>query len=186
MSQKSDLDRKLQEQLLLAPRVDGDRLMLADAVLAAALDGSRPLGAGERAALSASPLTLRRLRQLVIERRGGAIAARWAGSAGMLRAAAGGAALDTLTTDDGFWTLHFLPDGEAWIVILKLDAGAPFAAALLRDRAPLHVLDGVGATVMQGALDADGECERAWPFALAPGPHFQHFAAGFAVRPLAP
>ncbi|MFS2082984.1 hypothetical protein ACCD01_31145, partial [Telluria sp. Tellsp99] len=52
--------RRLQEALLLARRKDGDRLMLDDATLAAALDGSRPLTSGERAALRASPLTARR------------------------------------------------------------------------------------------------------------------------------
>ena len=57
----SDLERKLREQLLLRRRVEGDRLMLADAVLTAALDGSRPLTANERAALAQSPLTMRRL-----------------------------------------------------------------------------------------------------------------------------
>ena len=39
------LDDKLRERLLLGRRVEGDRLMLPDAVLCAALDGSRPLTA---------------------------------------------------------------------------------------------------------------------------------------------
>ena len=47
---------------MLPLRVEGDGLMLADAVLLQALDGSRPLTHGERAALQASPLTLRQRR----------------------------------------------------------------------------------------------------------------------------
>ena len=41
----TELDRKLQAQLVAGRRVEGDRLMLDDAVLLAALDGSRPLTA---------------------------------------------------------------------------------------------------------------------------------------------
>ena len=58
--------RRLQEARLVQARTAGDRLMLDDATLAAALDGSRPLTAGERAALQASPLTVRRLRHLAL------------------------------------------------------------------------------------------------------------------------
>jgi hypothetical protein len=88
LDKMSESDRKLQEQLLLSRRVEGDHLALADAVLLAALDGSRVLTAAERAALAASPLTARRLRQLALERRS-ANADQWRGSHGMLRAAAG-------------------------------------------------------------------------------------------------
>jgi hypothetical protein len=34
---------------------------------------------------------------------------------------------------------------------------------LLREQPLLRVIDGGGAIVLQGRLDADGECERAWP-----------------------
>ena len=61
--------RRLEEAALLARRVEGDRLVLGDAVLVAALDGSRPFTGGERAALQASPLTRRRLRHLALARR---------------------------------------------------------------------------------------------------------------------
>ncbi|MFL6675295.1 MAG: hypothetical protein ACJ8LG_18630 [Massilia sp.] len=180
------LDRKLQERLLLARRSEGDRLVLADEVLGAALDGSRPLTVNERAALEASPLTVRRLRQLSIERRSAANDCAWNGSAGMLRAADNGAALAELATDDGCWTLHFVGrDGDSR-VILQLAAGAPFAARLLREQAMLRVVDGGGAVVLQGRLDADGECEAAWPFASAPAAHFQRAGAAFAVEPLRP
>ena len=174
----SGLERKLREQLLLARRVEGDRLMLADAVLGAALDGSRPLTANERAALAQSPLTMRRLRQLTLDR------AAWSGSAGMLRAAASDTPLAELVTDDNYWALHFLPQDGAWQVILKLAADAPFAPQLMREQPMLRVIDGGGAIILQGRLDADGECENAWPFETAPAPHFQQFGAAFAVEPV--
>ncbi|MES2076404.1 MAG: hypothetical protein V4462_12385, partial [Pseudomonadota bacterium] len=114
--------------------------------------------------------------------------ASWQRSGGMLRAAAGVAALEHMSTDDQYWTLHFLPNGagQGWQVILKLAAEAPFAPQLLREQPLLRVLDGAGAIVLQGVLDADGECERAWPFAAAPAPHFHQHGAGFVVEPAAP
>jgi hypothetical protein len=175
----TELDRKLQAQLLAGRRVDGDRLVLDDAVLLGALDGSRPLTAGERAALQASPLTTRRLRTLADARRAQAAPRRWQGSSGMLRAADSGMALDTLVTDDGAWRLHVV-DGR---VILQLDPQSPLAATLLRDGQMLRVRDGAGNTVLEGRLDSDGECEAAWPFAEAPAPHFQRHGARFTVEP---
>jgi hypothetical protein len=189
LNPKSAIERKLQEQLLLSRHVKDDRLMLDDAVLGAALDGSRPLTIGERQALASSPLTLRRFRHLALERRklaGAANDAIWSGSEGMLRAAASSEALAKLATDDGFWTLHFLQQEGAWVVILKLAAAAPFAGRLVREHVLLRVTDGGGAIVLQDRLDADGECECAWPFEFAPAPHFQRFGAGFAVLPVRP
>lgn len=191
-------DRKLQERLLLAREVPGDRLVLEDSVLLAALEGGRALDAAQLAALQASPLTLKRFRHLALERRrASAMAAppgtqrptqpaaqHWRGSAGMLRAASTAAELDGLVTDDGCWTLHFLPEGEGWQVILKLEAAAAFAPRLMRDMPLLRVLDGAGGVVLQGRLDADGECERAWPFAGSPLEHFQQRGAGFSVEPV--
>lgn len=179
------LERKLRERLLLARAAPGDRLMLADATLLAALDGSRALTANERQALAQSPLTLRRLRALSNRRRAATAAndACWSGSRGMLRAASGGAILDELVTDDACWSLHFLPEGGAWQVILKLAAEAPFAQRLMRERPLLRVLDGGGAVILQGRLDADGEYECGWPFAQAPEPHFQRVGAAFIVEP---
>jgi len=192
-SAQDDLDARLRERVLLSRPAPGDRLMLADATLLAALDGTRPLTPNERQALSASPLTLRRFRQLSLERQSAAQPAAndpvWTGSSGMLRAASTASAaneLEALVTDDGHWTLHFLPQDGGWQVILSLSADAPFAARLLREQPQLRVIDGGGAIVLQGRLDADGECERAWPFATAPASHFQLYGAGFAVEPVAP
>jgi hypothetical protein len=175
-------DRKLQARLLLAGRPEGDYLMLADAVMDAALDGSRALTEGERSALRTSPLTLRRFQALAAARRK-AVDLAWRGSYGMLRAAAGGEALRALETDDGFWTLHFLEQAGQWRVILALDPGAPFAASLLHARPLLQVLDGQGAVIVQANLDSDGECEGDWPFGAAPEPHFQQAGASFSVQP---
>ena len=183
------LDARLRERALLARPVPDDRLMLADTTLLAALDGSRVLTPNERQALAASPLTLRRFRQLSLERRAAlspaANDARWTGSTGMLRAASDTVALEALVTDDNYWTLHFLPRDGGWQVILSLSAQAPFAARLLSEQPQLRVIDGGGAIVLQGRLDADGECERAWPFDTAPAAHFQMYGAGFAVEPVA-
>ena len=188
------LDARLQERALLGRSVPGDRLMLADATLLAALDGTRALTPNERQALSASPLTLRRFRQLSLARHAAARSAPaaandpvWTGSTGMLRAAStASTALESLVTDDGYWTLHFLPQDGGWQVILSLSADAPFARRLLNEQPLLRVIDGGGAIVLQGRLDADGECERTWPFATAPAAHFQLYGAGFAVEPVAP
>jgi hypothetical protein len=172
---------KVREHLMLARRVEGDRLMLTDACMRDALEGIRPLNRGERMALEQSPLTLRRFRHLALERRA---AEAWLGSAGMLRAAASGDPLTGLSTDDGCWTLHFVEDGARWQVILALAADAPFAARLMRNPPLLRVRDGAGAIVLQGHLDADGECEGAWPFSSDPAPHFQRHGGGFAIEPV--
>lgn len=187
------LDLKLAEALLLSRAVPNDRLVLADATLLAAIDGSRALTANERQALQASPLTLRRFRDLVLQRRAAsetasevpaaANDATWSGSHGMLRAAASSATLDELETDDRCWTLHFLPDGGKWQVVLKLAGAAPFAPQLMREQPLISVVDGGGAIILQGRLDADGECERSWPFERAPAPHFHSCGAGFSVVP---
>lgn len=190
-SVQDDLDARLRERLLLSRAAPGDRLLLADGTLLAALDGTRPLTPGERQALSMSPLTLRRFRQLSLARHAAArpVAANdpvWVGSSGMLRAASTADALEALVTDDGCWTLDFLPQDGGWQVILGLSAEAPFAARLLREQPLIRVIDGGGAIVLQGRLDADGECERAWPFSDAPSSHFQLHGAGFAVEPVTP
>lgn len=181
----TQLDRKLQAQALLGRRVEGDRLALADEVLSAALDGSRPLTAGERAALQGSPLTLRRLRHLAEQRRAAARPAAWRGSRGLLRAADSGAGLELLCTDDGMWRLHFVDAGGALAVIVQLDPEAQGAGAVLAARPGLEVRDGRGALVLEGSLDADGECEGPWPFADAPAVHFQQHGARFEVIPRA-
>lgn len=186
LKRTNHLDRRLREQLLAGRRKEGDRLMLADDTLRAALDGSRPLTANERMALEASPLTVRRLRQLAIERRTPRKSANddaWDGSVGMLRAADSGT-LSRLTTDDGYWILHFSDDDGGWQLTLQLKACAPFTARLLRERPALCVQDAEGNVLLQGRLDGDGECEGPWREAGDPAQYFQRHGARFTVRPL--
>lgn len=179
----TELDRKLQAGALLGRRIEGDRLTLADEVLAQALDGSRPLTAGERAALQASPLTLRRLRHLAQSRRAEVRPGSWRGSRGLLRAADSGAGLDLLRTDDGMWRLHFVDAAGSLAVIVQLDPEAAQAPSVMAARPTIQVRDGRGALVLEGQLDADGECEGPWPFALPPAAHFQQHGARFEVIP---
>lgn len=173
-----NIERKLQDKLLSGERKEGDRLMLADDIIGAALDGSRALTAGERAALIQSPLTMRRFRQLAIERQA------WSGSHGMLRAAATSDVLTELVSDDGCWSLHFVEHEGRWQVILKLGAEAPIAARLMREQPMLRVVDGGGAIILQGRLDNDGEYECAWSFASGPAEHLQQHGAAFTVEPV--
>jgi hypothetical protein len=188
VNRTTQLDRRLQDALLVGRRVEGDRLMLGDAVLLAALDGSRALSPNERAALEGSPLTARRLRQLAAQQSAARKSANddaWDGSAGMLRAADAGG-LARLVTDDGYWILHFSLEGGRWQVVLQLVACAPFTRRLLRERPMLCVVDAAGRVLLRGRLDADGECEGEWPAAEAPAQHFQRHGAAFAVRPVPP
>ena len=180
---QAQLQARLQAKVILARRVEGDRLMLADDVMMAAISGIRHLTAGERAALQASPLTLRRFRTLSAQKAAAANDA-WSASAGTLRAASSAVPLAALATDDGAWTLHFIEAARGWQVVLAIDAAAPFAARLMREHALLRVVDGDGAIVLQGTLDADGELESAWPFEAAPAAHFQTFGAAFRVEPV--
>lgn len=185
MKRTDELDRKLQERLITGRRMEGDRLVLPDAVLRAALEGTRALTENERAALQASPLTARRLRELAIARRAGRKAVNddsWFGSGGMLRAADAGV-LTRLATDDGHWILHFSQEEDGWHICLQLLARAPFTARLLRERPVLSVTDGAGAVLLRGRLDADGECEGLWTAPQPPAQHFQQHGARFAVRP---
>ncbi len=185
MKRTTILDRRLREQLLVGRRKEGDRLVLADEVLRAALDGCRALTAGERAALESSPLTVRRLRQLAIGQRSARKAANddaWQGSSGMLRAADSGT-LSRLGTDDGYWILHFSDEEGEWRIVLQLKACAPFTARLLRERPALCVTDAEGTVLLEGRLDGDGECEGPWLVSLDPAAHFQQHGARFVVRP---
>lgn len=176
----SELDRRLQARLLAGRRVEADRLVLLDATLLAALDGSRPLTSGERAALQASPVTTRRLAVLAQERRAAAGPAAWRGSAGLLRAADSGAPFEALVTDDGAWRLHVVA-GRA---ILQLDPESRLAPGLLRAAQEVRVRDGAGNTVLEGRLDPDGECEGPWPFDDTPARHFARHGGAFTVEPI--
>ncbi len=185
---QQSLNQRLDLSMILARSRDDDQLMLDDMVLVAALDGSRPLSPEERETLQKSPITLLRFRHLALQaraRKNGSAAndAQWRSSKGMLRAADGGSlSLFSLRTDDDYWKLDFVPDEDGWQFILSLDVNAPFAAQVMQDKIWLHVRDGATGLLMEGQLDADGECEVRWPLPIEPALHFQQAGAIFRIE----
>lgn len=183
---KQNLAQKLDLSLILGRSRDDDRLMLDDETILAALDGSRPLLVEEREALQRSPITLMRFRNLALQVRtrksGAANDEQWQRSHGMLRAAASGDIVLSLSSDDHYWKLDFVPEDEGWQFILSLDVNAPFANQLLSDDKLLRVLDGNDGLLLEGRLDADGECEVRWPHATEPGRHLQQAGARFRIE----
>lgn len=179
------LARRLAAEALLLQRREGDTLVLTDEAMLAALEGRLALTQEQASALAASPLTVRRFRQLSLERRQRHAANEpvWHGSGGLLRAASSAHMAGPLKTDDGYWSLHVAGGPGAWRLILALDPQAPFAPALLRAPGGVKVLDGQGGMLLDGMLDADGECEAAWPHATTPFEHLQQTGARFTVRP---
>lgn len=173
------LDAKLQESLLLNRSREGDFLQLSDAVLRAALEGSRPLSANEATQLQASPLTLRRFRHLALELRDKQ--SQWHASSGIVLAAASGEEDAILHSLDLYWQLQLLQNDETWQVILRLRPSAPFAAQLLHTNVPLELLDGKGQVILRGSLDADGELEAPWPYSQNPIAHFNAHGGSFHV-----
>ena len=180
MSKDHHSARRLQSRLLLSQRTEGDRLVLSDEVLRAALDGSAPLSDGEKTALMASPLTLRRFRMLADAARR-AQATEWRSSSALLRAADSGS-VEALGTEDGIWALHVAGQAGAWRLILVLDAASPVAAQVLQDAPRLRVLDGIGTCLLEGQLDGDGELEGDWPFLQAPLEHLRRHGGRFTVE----
>lgn len=171
---------QLAGRLFLQPR-EGDGLVLDDETLRAALDDRQPLTQAQWRALMDSPLTLRRLRALSRERVA-ANDAGWQESAGLRLAADSGEPLEALRTADGYWSLHFLPEGDGWLAVLKLDAAAPFAAGLYANEVTVEARIGDGVPVLGGRLDAGYEIEAPWPFAESPQERLQRAGGRFVVR----
>jgi hypothetical protein len=181
------LSQKLDLSMILGQSRDDDRLMLEDQVLLAALDGSRPLDPDQRNVLQGSPITLLRFRHLALQaraRKNGNAAndGNWQQSGGMLRAADSGAVIVSLRTDDHYWTLDFVPDDDGWQFVLSLDVNAPFAGQLLETESWVRVVDGKQQLLLEGQLDADGECEVRWPVPHEPTRHLQQAGAMFRVE----
>ncbi len=174
------LDAKLQESLLLNRSREGDYLQLSDAVLRAALEGSRPLSANEAAILQASPLTLRRFRHLAVAQRDKQT--QWHASSGIVLAAASVEEDAILHSLDLYWQLQLLQVEKQWQVILRLRPSAPFAAQILNNHAALELLDGKGQVILRGSLDADGELELPWTWPQSPLTHFTAHGGSFHVR----
>lgn len=175
---------------LLKRYKSNDYLVLDDSALQAAIDGSQPLSQIEWDALVNSPLTLRRLIVLATRaERNGVVrtdAANdefWSGSHGLLLAADSGNVAPALSTENGWWRLVFLPAEKGWSVVLKLNADAPFRAALNDGKLAITVIDGRDQCVLSGILDGDGELQMPWPIAVDPYPYLMAAGGHFKVRP---
>lgn len=184
---------RAEQQVLLsayaARQVPGDRQVLADDVLQAALSATQALSRKQLAMLKVSPLTLCRLRYLEALRLAAthsalatgtaasasvhalgspagqttpAQASRWQRSPGELLAAAGVDADCSLPSADGLWTLSAWTRGHATRLRLNLRRPADDDGQLslrLDPEIEVGVLDGRGGTLLLGRLDDDGELE---------------------------
>lgn len=171
-------ERQVMLAAFSAQRLPGDRPMLSDEVMQAALDGRARLQAAQWAVLLASPLTLCRLRYLEGRRlaalsENGANQApfnvadhKWRTSSCELLAATGTGTDTSLYSPDGLWALHALTTGSVTRLLLQLLPSAETVAGGSAARpAPgdeVAVLDGAGTTLLMGRLDADGELEAVW------------------------
>lgn len=171
-------ERRVMLAAFAAQRLPGDRPMLSDEVMQAALEGRARLQEAQWQALLASPLTLCRLRHLE-ERRlavmsDGAVERgplngapqAWQGSFCELLAASGIGTDASLYSPDGLWALHALTTGSVTRLLLQLlppaEDGAADAVARPAPGEEVAVLDGAGGTLLMGRLDADGELEAVW------------------------
>lgn len=179
-----EIEIKLLERVFLRPQ-ENDDLALDDAMLLAALENRQPLSREQWQAMMDSPLTLRRFRILAHRRKARLEAANdflWSESEGLRLAADTGDEVEVLRTQDGFWSLHFLKEAEGWLVVLKLDAVAPYANGLLTQQVRLEAVIGDGVSVLAGQLDASFEIEAPWPFAETPVERLRRAGGRFAVR----
>ena len=176
----------------------GDRQMLSDATLLAALQGHQRLLPAQRQALLTSPLTLCRLRYLEGRRlaavgEGGASStsspgqalARWERSACELLAATTEVQDVSLYSPDGLWALHALTTGTVTRILLQLrpeDEGRGLnATARPQPGDEVAVLDGAGTTLLMGRLDDDGELEAPWIRALDLRSHLSRYGRLWSV-----
>lgn len=174
----SDLDLHLQQALLTGGEREHDRLQLSDAVLQAALNGSRPLRAQELRVLKSSPLTMRRFKLLARQ-------ARQAGvfqSHGQLLAASSEADSFHLQSTDQCWQLQFFRQQQSWRMVLRLlpEAGLDWQQKVWHSLIQVCASD--GSPLLRGRLDQDGELEQAWPYTEAPLSYLQQHGNGFTLR----
>ncbi len=185
MIRNPDSDLRLMERMLLNRYRADDRFELDDATLRAVADGSRTLTAEERGRLFSSPLTLKRLRWLYHEaRRSLSAIGDWRGSEGLLLAAESAAVLQSISTEDGQWTLYFNPGrGGRLMIALKFTGTSDLPAELDKAGAGVEVRDAGGNVLIRGELDEDAELETVWPMATAPREHFRTTGGRFSVLP---
>ncbi len=174
-------ERILYETLLLQPRAN-DSLVVNDAALLAAIERRKPLSKQQAQQLAASPLTLRRFRQLCLQQK--QAASLWQHSEGTLMAAASEDALESLTTEDGLWRLYFMYSAEDRIsLIVKCLGDTPLIEDLWQRQCQIQVLDKQGKLLCSGILDDDAEFRGEWPMPESPRTHFQASGSVFYVRP---
>lgn len=184
------LNGQLLDQIMFGHK-EGDWLVLDDTTLRAALDKTQALTRNEWNALMASPLTLRRLRHLVQERKSTMLQTpaanddHWSGSQGLLLAAGSNAEIPPpIATSDEALTLLFHRGATDIRMVLKLDLDASFARGLLEHQTELVVTDGAGNVLMQGVMDENGELEAAWPFpGVTPYAYLKSTGGTFNVAP---
>lgn len=179
--QKDLIALRLAEAALLAPKA-GDRLVLDDDSLRAAIERRRPLSETQKQQLLDSPMTLRRFKRLAQQIQNAV--AGWEGSQGLLLAAAGNDDLQSLSTEDGKWELHFMPGRQQEIRLVLKCLDDVLLAALLQQQREIQARDSGGNILCQGTLDDDGELDTRWPFDLPPREHFQLVGGRFVVGPV--
>jgi len=181
------LCRELAVDCLLNLDKAGDYQVLANEVLVDAIDGKQPLNQREYEALLDSPMTLRRLQFLAALRSHSrlqeTVEPELADSYCFLMAADSGEAAPTLTTQDGYWQLVFLAEGQdGYRMVLRLDPSAPLAEELVDQAIELVVTNGRGTVLLRGILNDDFELDGSWPLSSAPYPALMEAGGSFAVK----
>lgn len=154
-------------------RLPGDRMVLSDDVMEAALEGRKCLQPTQWQALLSSPLTLCRLRylegcRLAALSRHGRVNEVDDGRVSRyeLLAATSTETDISLYSPDGRWALHALTTRTVTRLLLQLLPQAEDGIASTASRPvpgdEVAVLDGAGFTLLMGRLDADGELEQVW------------------------
>jgi hypothetical protein len=164
----TSIQDRLAMEALLRDHKPGDYLVLADAILNSALDGTRPLRQSEWEALLDSPLTLGRMRVLEARRQGASKPAAVTMQASnddvlrpshwVLRAAADVSdGSFSQSSEDGSWMLYAETTGSKTELVLKLQAQSEHADKWMAKRPTVQVLDGAGNELLTGELDKHGE-----------------------------
>jgi hypothetical protein len=190
-------ERQVMLAAFSAKRLPGDRPMLSDEVMQAALEGRERLQAAQWQALLGSPLTLCRLRYLEGRRLAASADGaanngplneadhEWRSSRCELLAASGTGNDVSLYSPDGLWALHALTTGSVTRLLLQLlppaEDGAAGATARPTPGEEVAVLDGAGSTLMMGRLDTDGELEAVWTLQLDLRSHLAHHGRTWSV-----
>ena len=148
----------------------GDRQVLSDETLQAALAGEQGLVRAQWQAMLDSPLTLCRLRFLEAQRQAAqagdeTVDDGWQRSTAEVLAASDTEADCSLVSPDGRWALHALTTRGVTRLLLQLSPASLASAGAAPAPGPgaeVAVLDDQGGTLLMGHLDADGELQARW------------------------